>query len=1078
MSNLDKQASNNPKFAGSEVALSLLASLEWRAIGPFRGGRVVAGAGDPVNPQVFYFGSTGGGVWKTTDGGQYWENISDGFFKRASVGAIAVAKSDPNVIYVGMGETTIRGNVSHGDGVYRSTDGGQTWTHLGLEDTRQIGKIRIHPQNPDLLYVAALGHAHGPNRERGVFRSRDGGKTWEHILFLNEEVGSHDLALDPHNPRILYAALWRARRLPHTLISGGEGCGLHRSTDGGETWTDISHNKGLPSGMLGKIGVAVSGARKDRVWAIVEAEDGAVFRSDDAGTTWERLSNEKDLRKRPWYYQHIYADPQDADTLWILNERCYKSIDGGETFTQISVPHGDYHDLWIDPRDPQRMICGHDGGACVTFNGAESWSSIYNQPTGEFYHVITDNQVPYRVYGSQQDNTTITLPSRSTLGAITIADYYEVGGCESGYIAVRPDDPNIVYAGCYQGYMTRYDHRTKQTRDISVWPEASGGWPAQDLKYRFQWTFPIVLSPHDPNVLFATGNHVFRSTNEGASWEEISPDLTRNEKSRMGPSGGPITKDLVGTEYYGTIFAFAESPRQQGLFWAGSDDGLLHLSHDGGQNWQNITPGALPEWALVSIIEPSPHDPASAYLAATCYKQDDFQPYLYKTNDYGKTWTKITTGIPDNDFTRVIREDPVRRGLLYAGTETRLYVSFDDGAHWQSLLLNMPAVPIHDFVIKDDDLVVATHGRSFWILDDISPLRQVSDEVCEASVHLFQPRPTTRFLTAFSYDMPPTPGKNFAFLGPFQVTYRQQEIATGEKVKKYLDAGQNPPDGAVIHYSLKEQPQGEVTLTFLTSSGQVIRTFSSEEKKEQPRPGLDKDKEKKKKEPRVPKAAGTNRFVWDLRYASPTGIEGDRESEEIMKGPLVPPGVYQVQLTLGDQIYTQSFTVLKDPRVATSQEDLQQQFDLLQAIREKVSEVHEAVNAVRSIRRQTDEWEQRTRGLDIHESLVTLGKSLKDKLSAIEEGLIQPKVKDQMDTLSEPMRLSAKLAALAGTVASADAPPTRQAVLLFDDLSARVATLTRQLHEIIDTDVATFNTQVHEASLPAIIPPISGNWRE
>ena len=626
--------------------------------------------------------------------------------------------------------------------------------------------------------------------------------------------------------------------------------------------------------------------------------------------------------------------------------------------------------------------------------------------------------------------------------------------------------------------MTRYDHRTKQTRDISVWPEASGGWPAQDLKYRFQWTFPIVLSPHDPNVLFATGNHVFRSTNDGVSWQEISPDLTRNDKSRMGPSGGPITKDLVGTEYYGTIFAFAESPQQPGLFWAGSDDGLLHISHDGGQNWQKITPGALPEWALVSIIEPSPHDPASAYLAATCYKQDDFHPYLYKTNDYGKTWTKITTGIPDNDFTRVIREDPVRRGLLYAGTETGLYVSFDEGAHWQSLRLNMPAVPIHDFVIKDDDLVVATHGRSFWILDDISPLRQLSDEVCEASVHLFQPRLTTRFRTALSYDMPPTSGKNFAFLGPFQATYRQQEIATGEKVRKYLDAGQNPPNGAVIHYSLKDQPQGEVTLTFLTASGQVIRTFSSEGKEEQPRPALDKDKEQKKKEPRAPKAAGANRFVWDLRYASPTGIEGDTKSEEILKGPLVPPGVYQVQLQVGDQTYTQSFAVRKDPRVTTSQEDLQQQFDLLQAIRAKVSEVHEAINALRSIRRQADEWEQRTRGLDIHESLLTLGKSLKAKLSAIEEGLIQPKVKDQMDTLSEPMRLSAKLAALAGTVASADAPPTRQAGLLFDDLSARVGSLTRQLHEIIDTDVATFNTQVHDASLSAIIPPISGNRGE
>jgi len=646
MSNQDKQALNHLKVHG-EVDSLLLTSLEWRPIGPFRGGRVVAVAGDPVNSQLFYFGSTGGGVWKTTDGGQYWENISDGFFKRASVGAIAVAPSDSNVIYVGMGETTIRGNVSHGDGVYRSTDGGRTWTHLGLEDTRHIGKIRIHPHNPDLVYVAALGHAHGPNSERGIFRSHDGGKSWERVLYLNEDVGSHDIAMDPHNPRVLYAALWRARRLPYTLNSGGDGCGLYKSSDGGDAWTDISRNKGLPTGMLGKIGVTVSGAQKDRVWATIEAEDGAVFRSDDAGTTWERLADDPDLRRRPWYYQHIYADPQDANTLWILNERCYRSIDGGKTFTQVSVPHGDYHDLWIDPHNAQRMICGHDGGACVTLNGAEGWSSIYNQPTAEFYHVITDNQVPYRIYGSQQDNTNITLPSRSALGAITIAEYYEVGGGESGYIAVRPDDPNIVYAGSFQGYLSRYDHRTKQVRDISVWPEVSSGWPAQDLKYRFQWTFPIVLSPHDPQALFATGNHVFRSTDEGASWEEISPDLTRNEKSRQGPSGGPITKDLVGTEYYGTIFAFAESPRQQGLFWVGSDDGLVHISYDDGQSWQNITPGSLPEWALVSIIEPSPHEPSCAYLAATCYKQDDFRPYLYKTSDYGKTWTKITSGIPE-----------------------------------------------------------------------------------------------------------------------------------------------------------------------------------------------------------------------------------------------------------------------------------------------------------------------------------------------------------------------------------------------------------------------------------------------
>lgn len=1071
MSNRTTHASHDSQLTGGTMPSAFLTSLEYRSIGPFRGGRVVAVAGDPVNPQVFYFGSTGGGVWKTSDGGQYWENISDGFFKRASVGAIAVAPSDPAVIYVGMGETTIRGNVSHGDGIYRSTDGGQSWTHLGLEDTRQIGKIRVHPHNPDLLYVAALGHAHGPNSERGVFRSHDGGRTWEKILFIHEDVGSHDLALDPHNPRILYAALWRARRLPHTLESGGEGCGLYKSSDGGQSWSDISRSPGLPGGLLGKIGVAVSAARKDRLWAIVEAEDGAIFRSDDAGSTWERLSEDRKLRKRPWYYHHIYADPQDAETLWVLNDGCYCSIDGGQTFTQVSVPHGDYHDLWIDPRDAQRMICGHDGGACVTFNGAQSWSSIYNQPTAEIYHVITDNQTPYRVYGSQQDNTSITLPSRADLGAITLADYYEIGGCESGYIAVRPDDPQIVYAGCYQGYMTRHDHRTKQSRDITVWPEVSSGWPARDLKYRFQWTFPIVLSPHDPSILFASGNHVFRSRDEGASWEVISPDLTRNDLSRQGHSGGPITKDIVGTEYYCTIFAFVESPLRQGLFWAGSDDGLLHISQDNGQSWQQITPADLPAWALVSIIEPSPHDPACAYLAATCYKQDDFRPYLYKTNDYGRSWTPITTGIPDNDFTRVIREDPAQRGLLFAGTETGIYVSFDDGGHWQSLRLNMPAVPIHDFVIKDDDLVVATHGRSFWILDDISPLRQMSDEVREAGAYLFRPRPTTRLLTAFSYEMAPTSGKNFSFLGPFQVTYRQQEIATGEKVKKYLDAGQNPPDGAIIHYYLQEQPQGEVRLTFLTASGEIIRTFSSEKKHQ---PGTDSEKKKEKeeqKEPRVPRAAGANRFIWDLRYPPPAGIEDKSDAAELMKGPQVPPGSYQVQLTLGEQVYTQSFEVHKDPRLSASQEDLQQQFQLLQAIAAMVAAGHRTIHTLRSIRRQADEWVQRTLGLDIHEELVALSIPLKEKLSAIEKELLLPELKDQMDTLSEPIRLLARFAALAGTVASADAAPTRQAQLLFEDLSLRLATLSRQLRECITSDIATFNMRVRKASLPAIIPP-------
>jgi len=1051
-------------------------SLEWRSIGPYRGGRVVAVAGDPVHEQVFYFGSTGGGVWKTTDGGVFWQNVSDGFFQRASVGAIAVAPSDPNVIYVGMGETTIRGNVAHGDGVYKSTDGGKTWLHMGLTDTRQIGKIRVHPHNPNLVYVAALGHAHGPNKERGVYRSSDGGKTWEHILERGEEVGVHDLAMDPNNPLILYAAAWRARRLPYKLESGGEGCGLFKSIDGGDTWAEITHNQGLPEGMVGKIGVTVSGAKPDRVWALIEAKDGAVFRSDDGGEKWERLSDERGLRTRPWYYMHIYADPQDADTVWVLNEKCFKSIDGGSTFFTVPVPHGDNHDLWIDAQNPQRMIEGNDGGACVTFNGGQTWSSIYNQPTAEFYHVTTDTQVPYRVYGAQQDNTTITLPSRSRYGAIVQADYYEVGGGESGYIAVRPDNPNIVYAGSYLGYLTRYDHSTGELREISVWPEATLGWPAKDARYRFQWTFPILLSPHDPNILYATGNRVFRSTNEGQSWEEISPDLSRNDVSKMESSGGPITIDNVGTEYYGTIFAFAESPLERGLFWAGSDDGLVHISRDSGQSWQNVTPPDLPEWALISIIEPSPHDAATAYLAATRYKLDDFRPYLYKTNDYGQTWTKITDGLAENVFTRAIREDPARRGLLFAGTETGVVVSFDDGAHWQSLKLNLPAVPIHDLVIKDSDLIVATHGRSFWILDDITPLRELNDEVRNSNTYLFPPRPYTRFPSIGGYGHAAAAGKNYRHAGVFMVTYEQKEQPTGEKVNRYLDAGQNPPDGVIVHYYLKEQPEGKVTLTFLDAEGKEIRSFSSEEKPEATaqEAGIgssEKEKAKKaeKKEPHVVKEAGSHRFIWDMRYPRPIKIEGVDDSDEIMKGPLAPPGTYQVRLTVGDQVYSQHFEIRKNPHSATTHAQLQEQFDLLMAIRDKICELHRALNTIRAMRRQIDEWQQRAKGHQMYETIEKLGKKIKEQLSPIEDALFQVHAKDQLDTLDYPMKLNAQLASLAEVVSSAPRPPTRQAEQVFDELSGRLAAQLSKLQEVVNTSVAEFNRLIRDADLPAIM---------
>ncbi len=1085
--------SQKKQNAGNEhaVAPSLLSSLEWRSIGPYRGGRVVAVAGDPSHSHTFYFGSTGGGVWKTTDGGLFWENVSDGFFKRASVGAIAVAPSDPNVIYVGMGEATIRGNVSHGDGVYKSTDAGKTWTHLGLEDTRNIGKVRIHPTDHNIVYVAALGHAHGPNEQRGLFRSRDGGASWDRILYINENVGIHDLSIDPHNPRTMYAAAWAARRNPYQLISGGEGCGMYKSTDGGDTWQEITRNKGLPTGPVGKIGVTVSPALADRVYAMVESKESAVYRSDDGGESWERLCDEHDLSGRPWYYQHIIADPQDPNTVWALNVRCYRSIDGGRTFQQVSAPHGDNHDLWIDPANPRRMILGNDGGATVTYDGGQGWTSLYNQPTCEFYHVTTDNQTPYRIYGAQQDNSTISVPSRSYQSAIVHADMIEVGGGESGYIAVDPRNPNIIYAGNYQGYLTRYDHATGQLRDITVWPEPAMGSPASDVKYRFQWTFPILLSPHDPGVLYATGNHVFRSTDEGASWDEISPDLTRNDASTLGPSGGPITGDNVGTEYYATIFAFAESPREKGLLWAGSDDGLVHLSRDGGASWQNVTPKDLPEWSLISIIEPSPHDPATAYLAANRYKLDDFHPYLYKTNDYGATWTKITDGIADDDFTRVIREDPEQRGLLFAGTETGMRVSFDDGAHWQPLQLNLPAVPIHDLIIKESDLIAATHGRAFWALDDIGPLRQMTDAARAAPVHLFAPQPAIRYTQSGGYGSGSTPGINYGSSGPFILPYREKELPTGEKTRIYVDAGQNPPNGLLVQYYLKEKPEGEVTLTFLDADEQEIKRFSSEEPKPAATgvvgasaaegaeggaavpPAAEEPSEKKKeekKEPRVPKNAGGNRFVWNLKYPDSIKIEGYVAGEDALAGPVAAPGHYHVRLQVGDTSYTQPFEVRKDPRITTSDADLRAQFDLLLAIRDRLSEVHDGINAIRSIRRQTEEWESRTKDHETHGQVASAAKELRDKLLALEGELTQVKAKVRSDTMDYPIKLNARVAALAAVVSSGEAAPTRQARQVFDALSARVATELQRLRELIDNDVAAFNTLIREASIPAIVP--------
>ena len=1066
--------------SGAREISNFFDRLEWRCAGPYRGGRVGAVAGDPRERNTFYFGSTGGGVWKTMDGGVYWENTTDRFFKRASVGGIAVAQSDPNVVYVGMGESCIRGNVSHGDGVYRTTDAGKTWTHLGLERTRNIAKVRVHPDDADTVYVAALGHAHGANPERGVYRSRDGGKTWKRVLSRGEKAGASDLAMDPNNPRILYASFWEAIRRPWELVSGGPGSGMFRSTDGGDTWTEISRNKGLPKGLLGKIGVSASAAKSGRVYAIVEAEDGAVFRSDDFGETWDRASEDRNLRQRAWYYHHIYAHPTDPETVWVLNVSAWRSDDGGKTFQELSIPHGDHHDLWIDPKDPRRIINGNDGGAVVTFNGGESWSSVYNQPTAEFYHVITDNQTPYRIYGAQQDNTTMTVPSRSAIAGVTAADSFAIGGGESGYIAVRSDDPNVVFAGNYQGILTRYDRRTGQARNIMVWPESSSGEGAGSVKYRMQWTAPTVHSPHDPNILYHTGNHVFRTNDEGTTWEKISPDLTRNDRSKLGPSGGPITKDNTGAEYYCTIFAFAESPVERGVLWAGSDDGLLHVSRDDGKTWKNVTPAAIRPFSLVSIIEPSPHDAGTAYVAATRYKHDDFRPYLFKTKNFGRTWTKITNGIPADDFTRVIREDPTRKGLLYAGTETGVYVSFDDGAKWRRLGGSLPVVPIHDMVVKDSDLVLATHGRSFWVLDDLSPIRQLaaSGEL-QGKAHLFTPRPTVRFRTDFGFPQPPKIGKNYRMTGATIVTYRQIEKPTGEKAQVNIDAGQNPPDGVLVSYWLREKPEGDVTLTFLDARGKQIRQFKSappepkDKKDEKPlTPDQKRSEEiKKAREPRVPKEAGLNRFAWNMRHPDAARVEDDptwESAEATLAGPISAPGQYRVRLEVGGERHEATFEIRKDPRASATQADFDAQFALRLRIRDKLTDVHEAINAMRSLRGQIEGWEKRAEGTTGAARLRRAATALKTKIGSVEEELIQVKAKSRQDTLNYPAKLNLKIGGLAMAVGSADFAPTKAMDEVFADLSKRADVQLAKWQQIAKADVPAFDKLVRGSGVPAV----------
>lgn len=1002
---------------------SLFNALRWRSIGPDRGGRSIACAGSTARPFEYYFGATGGGLWKTIDGGLTWKPVTDGQIKSSSIGAVAVSESNPDVVFIGMGETELRGNIMQGDGVYKTTDAGKTWAHVGLGDTHAISRIRIHPANPDVVLVSALGHPYGPNEERGVFRSKDGGKTWQKVLFRSNHSGAVDLCFDPQNPQVMFAAVWDAYRTPWSLSSGGPESGLFKSTDGGETWAEITRNTGLPEGIIGKIGVSVSGADGKRVYAIVEAEDGGVFVSDDAGATWKKISEDRRLRQRAFYYSRIYADPKARDTVYVLNTGFYKSTDGGKTYKTIRVPHGDNHDLWIASNDPQRMINSNDGGGNISINGGETWTG-QDYPTAQLYHVATTKDFPYHVCGAQQDNSTVCVSSEAGgRGGRTASVMYAVGGGESGYIAPHPKNPNLFYAGSQGALLTRFDRSTGHTRDIQVYPLFFSGMPASALKERWQWTFPIVFSPHDANVLYTSSQHLWKTTNDGQSWERISPDLTRADPKTLGDSGGPITKDQNGPEIYGTIFTIAPSRLEANTIWTGSDDGLAYVTRDGGKKWEKITPPGLPEFSRISLIEASPHKPGTAYLAAKRYQLDDRAPYIFKTTDYGKTWTKIVNGIRADDCVHAVREDTKRPGLLYAGAEHGIYVSFDDGANWQSLSLNLPDTQVPDMVVEDNDLVIATHGRSFYILDDIGVLRQLTPEFASADVHLFQPRTAIRSVSQ-----------------------------------------------AAIDYYLKKAAD-KITIETLDAKGQLVRTFTGSPEDDKRRTGSGAGAEEGESfgppAPRAPsRKAGTNRFTWDLRYPGATVFEGMvLWSARAETGPAAPPGNYQIRLTANGQTQTQTFAIKRDPRLTNVNDaDLAEQFSLAMKVRDKTSEANEMVILVREIKKQIKDRAEKAKDQAVSDA----GESLAKKLSAIEEGVYQVRNQSNQDPLNFPIKLNNQIAALRRSIETGDGRPTTQSYVVLKELSAQLEALHANLNELVKSDLAQLNKVLVDRKLDPI----------
>ena len=1012
-------AQNNP----AKYSEDYFSATQWRNIGPFRGGRSAAVTGVKGKATLFYMGSTGGGVWRTTDAGNTWKNISDGFFG-GSVGSIAVSEWDNNVIYVGNGEKTVRGNVSSGDGVWKTVNAGKTWEHVGLKNARHIPRIRVHPKNPDIVYAGVLGDLYKSSEERGVYKSTDGGKTWTKKLFANKNAGVVDLIIDPNNPRILYATTWNVRRTPYSLSSGGEGSALWKSTDEGETWMNISTNKGLPSGIWGISGVAVSPVNSDIVYALIENKKGGVYKSLDAGKTWRLINSERKLRQRAWYYTRIYADTQDQNIVYVMNVRYHKSTDGGKTYKTFNAPHGDHHDLWIAPEDNQRMIIGDDGGAQVSFDAGENWTTYMNQPTSQFYRVTTDDHFPYRIYGAQQDNSTVRIAHRTQGRFIGESDWEPTAGGESAHLAIDPTNNDIVYGGSYGGLLTRANHKTGETRAINVWPDDPMGHGAEDFKYRFQWNFPILFSPHEKNKLYAASNHLHVTCNEGQSWEIISPDLTRNDPTTLGPSGGPITKDNTGVEYYATIFAVQESKYEKDVIWTGSDDGLVHITRDGGKNWSNVTPKKMPEWMMINCIEVDPFTKGGAYIVGTKYKSGDYQPYIYKTENYGKSWKQMTNGIGSEDFTRALRADPKRKGLLYAGTERGMYISFDDGKNWQAFQLNLPIVPITDLAIKNDNLIAATQGRSFWMIDDLTPLHQLDTDMIKEEVILFKPKDSYRM--------------------------------SGGRGATSKTQGTNHYGGVAINFFIKEQKEeNPVSMSIYESNGKHIKTFSTKPNKE-------------KKEGKLDLSDGNNIFYWDMMYSGAERVQGMILWWASLSGPMALPGDYKVTLKVGDVEKTQGFTILKNPISETTLADAKAQFDFINDINDKVTEIHKALKNIKKVRDQINTLKKSIKDQEKHKELLDFADMLVKDLTAVEEALYQTKSKSRQDPLNFPIRLNNKLAHLNSLTRIGTYRPTQQAIDFKNEISKEIDAELAKLYSLFNNEIKELNSKVKDSQIDFI----------